>query len=272
MISELKQSARQLSNTQWQSLYNTQYVPGAGDLFLIVDMISFNITFDVTNRTWNFQTHNLTNIEIANPLDGTHWNFHQNETWINVPVRIDSSGNFQIEAYPPQKAFVDINDYNSSLPNVVWPKPITINASSTVTWKQALTLSPDNWNNDSLHISYAYSKPVKNGAMVQIALPFMVIVVICNAVKVLVIYFTIRETFTSSLLTQGDAIESFLRTPDISTVGKCMMDKDAATLALKDRGLERNELWQPQKLRYMSQARKRWVSIAYMYVSVTSST
>lgn len=81
--------------------------------------------------------------------------------------------------------------------------------------------------------SDAYSQPLRSGSAVQIAVPFMVVIIICNGLKAIAVYCTLKESSTPLLVTQGDAVASFLDQPDMATLGYCStLEKSAIIQAL----------------------------------------
>ena len=58
----------------------------------------------------------------------------------------------------------------------------------------------------------------------QFSLPIMIIVMICNLTKTICMLLTIRHRFATPLLTLGDAVASFLKSPDIYTRNNCLSD------------------------------------------------
>jgi hypothetical protein len=60
---------------------------------------------------------------------------------------------------------------------------------------------------------------------VQVAIPFLSIVIVSNIVKVLGIFFTIRLHSTGYIITMGDAVASFLQHPETITKDMCSLKK-----------------------------------------------
>ena len=76
------------------------------------------------------------------------------------------------------------------------------------------------------------ARVVNDGSKVQIALPFMLIVIICNLGKATIMLNVLRRTRADHCVTIGDALESFLRRPDSQTVGYCIASGQELTQAL----------------------------------------
>ena len=59
----------------------------------------------------------------------------------------------------------------------------------------------------------------------EFSLPTLLIVILCNAIKLLAIINTVKLVKEEHFMTLGDAIASFLEVPDRSTVGQCLSTK-----------------------------------------------
>jgi len=220
-----------LTNERWRSLYKTEYVPNSGDLFLVLDAVSFDIKLEVNSSTWIF----------TEPENRTSLDSYSTSTWQAVLMNTsmpftttlllnESTGTFEvlpINLQPDQRVVVPLENYsNFSMPAFNFPEPISISAGGR-TWDHNLYLNPDSWIRfPPFHISYAFSDPAPSGCSIQISLAFMLVVVICNALKILVIYRTLKEPLASQILTFGDAVSSFLEHPDPTTVGFCTIEKE----------------------------------------------
>lgn len=77
------------------------------------------------------------------------------------------------------------------------------------------------------HISSIRATKLEDGSKVQIILSYMVIVIICNILKLVVMWQLWRNSSNEFLTTVGDAVQSFLREPDRSTIGLCLMDRQS---------------------------------------------
>lgn len=74
-------------------------------------------------------------------------------------------------------------------------------------------------------IDHCLSRMKAEKCQLQFSLPIMIIVIICNLTKAICMLLTLRHRFATPLLTIGDAIDSFLRRPDIYTRNNCLGDK-----------------------------------------------
>jgi hypothetical protein len=75
----------------------------------------------------------------------------------------------------------------------------------------------------AFHVIYARAKVNAYANRVQVAIPFLTIVILSNTVKIVGIYFAIRMQSSHHLITAGDAIASFLEHPEPGTKCKCTL-------------------------------------------------
>jgi hypothetical protein len=254
-----------LENTKWQNLYGTKYIPNSGDLYLVIDSISFNINVGINNSTW----------ELLPPDNNTDYKwqalpFPTNSRNTSIPMTLSlmlngSSGTFIVaQQQPMQRVVVPLAGYStSSMPIFDFPDPLIINVTNS-TWNDMLALNPDSWMFPPFHIDYAFSEPVENSSSVQISLVFMLVVVTCNALKMIVIYRTLKEPLSSQILTLGDAVSSFLEHPDPITVGFCALEKGDIMRNLKTPNSDHVKPWQYHRRFVENSTRERWASNIFM--------
>jgi hypothetical protein len=256
-----------LENTKWQSLYSTKYVPNSGDLYLVIDSISFNINLEMNKSTWELTPpdNNTDYIWQALPLPTNPQNTSIPMT-LNLMLNEPSSKITFVVAQqqPIQRVVVPLAEYStSSMPVFDFPDPLTINITIN-TWDDVLALNPDSWMFPPFHIDYAFSKPVEDSCSVQISLAFMLVVVTCNALKMAVIYRTLKEPLFSHILTFGDAVSSFLEYPDPTTVGFCILEKGDIINNLQNKSSDCIKPWHYHRRFVENKTRERWSSNIFM--------
>jgi hypothetical protein len=149
------------------------------------------------------------------------------------------------------------------MPEITWPRDIPVDILATPpTWKGAISVDSQSWisttgtnytfvSNTALHVSYALSSPRRNSSSVQIGLVFMVVVILCNLLKVSSIYFTLRGGFARQILTVGDAVSSYLKRPDTSTVGACLFSRSKLIDAVsRGKGFQPKQ-WRRRRVHYL---------------------
>lgn len=89
-----------------------------------------------------------------------------------------------------------------------------------------LLASTSSWSLSYYPIKYCLSQQVDERCRLQFSLPILVVVVICNLIKLVCMAFTLFGGKDEPLITIGDAIASFLDDPDSTTHGRCLSSKE----------------------------------------------
>lgn len=111
----------------------------------------------------------------------------------------------------------------------------------------------------SVPIQYCLSQPVKGYCTLQSSILIITIVLVCNITKVACMVVLLLRQEAKPLVTLGDAVESFLETPDTSTENMCLADKWKFTT--KKPWSATREPYEPKKLRWFASASwKRWLT------------
>ena len=122
------------------------------------------------------------------------------------------------------------------------------------------------WTYDSQPINYCLSEPVPERCTLQYSLYILIAVVICNAVKVLVMLITFWKQKAETLVTLGDAVASYLDDHDPTTRGQCLSTKRDVTKGLKSRNsgiglVPGPKEFQPKRhFWFAAPSAKRWLS------------
>lgn len=231
-MSALASTKSNFTNEKWASVYDTQYVPSVGDLYLIIDQFCLGVELHLnkSSPTWSY----FLTTEVLGPTD-TFIPGWPNST-ISVNMFLNPTNMTYKTEQPSSILTFNVTTYNSSsMPQLIWPDSVFINASTDLTWKTELSINDQGWLSippsgnqtpgyTAHHVAYAFSTHVPQSSSIQIARVFMVVVVICNLLKAVAIFFTLRDSFSRQILTLGDAVSSYLKSPDLSTVGACILD------------------------------------------------
>jgi hypothetical protein len=225
LMNSLASKSTNMTNKEWKETYDTQFVPNAGNLHLVVANISYGIVYE-TNFTWGHAV-----------FDSTAWASDWSEIGpddepgaaANVILRPD--GSFDVSWPRSRRLIYKISTYDrqESLPRIRWPESILVKPSLTKSILNVPSISGINTTTfwlakEPLQIAYALVEPISNSSSLQLGLLFMVIVVVSNVAKFVAILLTLREPLSSHLVTTGDAIASFLERPDLVTVGMCNLE------------------------------------------------
>jgi hypothetical protein len=213
-----------LTNKEWPQLYATDHVPGFSDLQLIVDKVSFEIR---VNQNWTYS--------LFTPANQTcDWRpaSKQNKTF-DLVVEFSTT---QLNSIVPQaqsRLIASIEELAGSpveYPELVWP---------TVLENRTWTICPGTgWlqYHSAFHVLRARAKVNGLANRVQVAIPFLSVVIASNIVKVIGIYLTIKAYSVDQMLTGGDAVASFLTCPEPATVGRCTLTKSQRRKGGKNSG------------------------------------
>ena len=99
------------------------------------------------------------------------------------------------------------------------PSELTLNVARGLPWRVDLTTGRE------VEISGCKSERTAEKCKVQFSLQIMIVVICCNLVKACCMVLAVARSREPTLVTLGDAIDSFLRTPDSTTRGRCFADR-----------------------------------------------
>ena len=135
------------------------------------------------------------------------------ETILNVfPSYLDKQDLRQWQCSSPGMGSTHC-DFNSLAATAnTWQLPSVIFYNST----QGLVLK----DGQNVPVQYCLAESVKPACSVGVSFPIMVIVIVCNSVKIICLLLALLTKF-QPLVTVGDAIASFMARPDDSTYGHC---------------------------------------------------
>ena len=126
-------------------------------------------------------------------------------------------------------------------------------------------------------VAYCLSVETPEVCRFEFSLQLLVVVVTCNLIKALCMALTVWKQKTPTLVTIGDAIASFLDSPDSTTVGRCMTTKaDVLRGHWSKKDISSGQAdfvatsatkWLPKHNRWFSAASvKRWVTCISLFV------
>lgn len=125
----------------------------------------------------------------------------------------------------------------------------------------------DSWKMNDSTVQYCLSERMDERCSLQFSMHIMVAVIICNAVKSICMFYTVCKSKEDPLVTVGDAVSSFLESPDKTTVGMCIVSKRDIKKGIWKytsdgitHGKWNMQLWKPRKHFWLSAASiGRWV-------------
>jgi hypothetical protein len=230
-----------LPNSVWSQLYSIPYVAGYGDLRLVVESASLEVRLD---SNWGVSLSEPSYDETANkseayrkycdwkpwlvntPIPGFHIQLDtstgtispvENGTGYRLVVNISSS---PIDSY--------LNGSGILLPQLNWPqfRPIYARDNTSIVDDITLCRNSASWMAQyPFQIKHALAQPTPYASRVHMALPFVLVVIAANFIKTTAFMLTLRTCSTGHIVTIGDAISSFLESPEKSSTGKCTLSK-----------------------------------------------
>ena len=248
-----------LTNENWESLYDTQYVPSVGDLYLIIDEFCLGVELDLNTSSPNW--YYFLTPEVPGSTDQIIPGGPNSTVSVNITLNVtdmtystsqpSSILNFTVEAYN-----------GSSMPQITWLDSVFVNASIDPTWKTEISIDDHGWlsipssGNQPLgytiqHVAYGISTHVPQSSSIQIAWVFIVVVIISNLLKTVAIFFTLRDSFSQQILTMGDAVSSYLESPDISTLGACILKRKKLVRNIVHGEKHEPAQWRRRRVHYM---------------------
>ena len=235
-----------LTNKEWQSRYDTSYVPDSGDLYLVINETCLNIKLESNSSppSWSCLA--------ASEPPGPNEQFAAGASF-TVLMLLD------LEAYDGR-----------TMPRLIWPNDTLISVSSTDTWRSLLSIDDQGWlsttaslqnltlplqsqtpSNTIFHVAYGLSTHAPQSSSVQISWAFITVVILCNFVKTVAIFFTLRHSYSQQILTLGDAISTYLQHPEQSTIGACLLSKKDLLESVSQGGEHQPVKWQHRQAHFL---------------------
>lgn len=127
---------------------------------------------------------------------------------------------------------------------------------------------PNTWEIKNHTIDYCLSRATPEICKVNSSLYLMIIVIVCNIAKLAAMLITLFKHKESSLVTIGDAVSSFMDTPDEVTVDACLISKGDVASGTFWTETTHVRTWKRQSAFYFSVVSgKRWWSSVFAYVT-----
>ena len=113
-----------------------------------------------------------------------------------------------------------------------------------------------------LEISGCKSERVAEKCKVQFSLGIMIAVICCNLVKACCMVMAVVRSREPTLVTLGDAIDSFLRIPDPTTMGICFADRRFIKREWKNGSRAGPRQWKRKGIQrwWTSVSKTRWIT------------
>jgi hypothetical protein len=217
-----------VKGTEWVRMYDNELV-SYGTLILAVDEYR---TF-IENKTFTGYPDRWPDVPTE---DANAWAFG-NETYnLAAPLTLR-----------PATKVLDL--FNDDAATRAW-----------VDFTYAYGRSTSNTSTDTLprfaHITHAFAKNLDTASRISMSLTFLIIVIVCNSIKLLTMLWVVMVERKDYLVTLGDGAASFLERPDPTTERMCILSKPEITSEVADMTLTSKH--DDQLSRLMSHSKKRW--------------
>ncbi|PUU77989.1 hypothetical protein B9Z19DRAFT_1108550 [Tuber borchii] len=136
------------------------------------------------------------------------------------------------------------------------PSKLMSNVTSGLPWLMKLTTG------EEVEIGGCKSERTAEQCKVQFSLEIMIVVICCNFVKACCMVIAVIRSREPTLVTLGDAVDSFLRTPDPTTMGICFADRQFI-----EREWRRGRRTEPRQWK-QQEVKRWWTSVTILLVNL----
>ncbi|RTE77655.1 hypothetical protein BHE90_007883 [Fusarium euwallaceae] len=129
----------------------------------------------------------------------------------------------------------------------------------------ALEKDAHDWRPRGYKVNYCYSQPIEGKCQLTFSLTFITFVLVSNALKAAILLYIARNPPDGSLFVLGDAVESFLTTPDAFSGDSCLAS--VSDIRKDDKNWARPRPWAPIRRRWAGAiSRRRWKVSIFLYL------
>ena len=120
---------------------------------------------------------------------------------------------------------------------------------------------------EEVEITGCKSEITKEKCKVQFSLGIMIVVICCNLVKACSMIITVVRSREPTLVTLGDAIDSFLRIPDPTTMGICFADRQFIKDEWRHGRRTGPSQWKQKEVQrwWTSVSKTRWITCNFLF-------
>ena len=125
----------------------------------------------------------------------------------------------------------------------------------------------DAWQVGGVEIAGCKSEITGEKCKVRFSLGIMIVVIGCNLVKACCMVMAVVRSREPTLVTLGDAIDSFLETPDQTTIGICFADRQYIGRGWRRRWRARPRQWKQKGVQrwWTAVSETRWITCGLFY-------
>ncbi|KAB8204567.1 hypothetical protein BDV34DRAFT_226367 [Aspergillus parasiticus] len=158
-----------------------------------------------------------------------------------------------------EASFITVNETLEFIQSQSWETPlfesqlnVYMSDSVCATASRALSFS------HPYSVDYCLSEKVEEHCRVMYSPAICLLIIVCNAVKVICIMLTIRLRRKELLFTVGDAIASFMKYPDRTTLGRSWVDRKKANSVFGTHRPVKSRTLPPRRRWHHAVGRRRW--------------
>ena len=139
---------------------------------------------------------------------------------------------------------------------------VTANLKSGLPWRMKLKTVGE------VEIASCKSEATDEKCKVQFSLDIMIVVICCNLIKACCMIMTVVRSREPTLVTLGDAVDSFLRAPDPTTIGMCFADRQFIKRGWRPGWRPGPKQWKQKGLQrwWTSISKTRWITFSFFYL------
>jgi hypothetical protein len=226
-------SYERIPGDQWLNAYDTALV-SYGALFLVVEEYRANIT----ETTLNGRPVGWPNW--ANRTGSFQWEWEQ--------------GNVNWSLQSPLKHELSTRDFLQTIMDTEATSKEWVRMDNL--YNQSSTNTPSGKPPKFAHVPVAFAKRLETASRIQLSLTFLIIVIVCNGVKLPTMLWVAFMERKDYLVTLGDGAASFLERPDLTTERLCILSKEEIIREVADTPFRTRHDDQLSQL--VTQSGKRW--------------
>ena len=149
------------------------------------------------------------------------------------------------------KMYADPDDANS---------PLTLDAEKS-------TLLASNWKVNNASVQYCLAQTALEECELQFSLTYMITVILCNVIMICCMTCIVQKRSWKPLVILGDAVQSFIESPDATTEGSCVAGREK--LAKSEQWRNHASEWNPRRLAWRNAVAKHSWTIIWLLLVIS---
>ncbi|KAF2271131.1 hypothetical protein CC78DRAFT_12199 [Lojkania enalia] len=166
-------------------------------------------------------------------------------------------------------SFITKGGNGFAVPTIEWRERMGMRSNNTIRdWDSGSGKLRVTSSGNTIEFDYCLSQRLPLKCQVHFSLTLLIIVIVCNGVKVVLLTIVLQRYNHETLVTVGDAIKSFVMRPDPSTENCCLMSRYNVNLLWKVPETRMNQRWQFRKKALWANAcsKRRFIVSVLLYI------